>query len=64
VDSKANQRIRATTTRTTSRGSIVNKEEKETIANMVCLIVGCTLIGSEFGTGVGLGLFLILLTFA
>ena len=42
----------------------MSKEEKETIAKMVCLIVGCTVIGSEFGTGVGLGLFLILLTFA
>ena len=39
-------------------------EDTKTIASMVCLIVGCTLIGSEFGTGVGLGLYLILLTFA
>lgn len=42
----------------------MNKEDKETIANMFCLIVGCTLIGSELGTSVGLGLYLILLTFA
>jgi len=39
-------------------------EDTKTVLNMVFLIVGCTLIGSEFGTNVGLGLYLILITFA
>jgi len=42
----------------------MNSEDVKTIANMVCLVSGCTLIGSEFGNSVGLGLYLILITFA
>ena len=42
----------------------MNKEDKQTIASMACLIVGCTLLGMEFGTVVGWGVYLIVLSFA
>jgi hypothetical protein len=42
----------------------MNPEDLKTISSMVSLILGCTLIGSEFGFNVGMGLYLILITFA
>jgi hypothetical protein len=39
-------------------------EDKQTIGSMACLIVGCTLLGMEFGTTVGIGVYLIVLSFA
>lgn len=41
----------------------MTKDKENTLA-MICLIVGCSLIGHEFGVNVGLGLYFILIVFA